>query len=128
MENKPICEIDKYGNKYWFLNDLYHREDGPAIEYSDGTKKWFINGKQHRLDGPAIELISGTKYWYLNNRLHGLDGPAWIHNNGQSDWFINDYYVTKEIYSWATENNIDLDNLTDIDKALIKLIWVDYGK
>ena len=27
------------------MNDELHREDGPAIEYSDGTKLWFLHGK-----------------------------------------------------------------------------------
>ncbi|MFZ6673696.1 hypothetical protein [Undibacterium sp. Xuan67W] len=39
--------------KSWYLNDELHREDGPAIEYSDGGKEWWINGERHRDDGPA---------------------------------------------------------------------------
>ena len=26
------------------LNGMLHREDGPAIEESDGTLKWYLNG------------------------------------------------------------------------------------
>ena len=29
--NEPTMEIDDYGNKYWYLNGKYHREDGPAL-------------------------------------------------------------------------------------------------
>ena len=43
-----------------------HREDGPAIEYADGSKVWFFNGKRHREDGPAVERANGDKAWYLN--------------------------------------------------------------
>ena len=32
----------------------------------DGTKQWFLNGKRHREDGPAIETTNGHKAWYLN--------------------------------------------------------------
>ena len=28
---------------------LFHREDGPAIEYTDGAKEWRQYGKLHRL-------------------------------------------------------------------------------
>jgi len=56
------------GDKYWFLNGKYHREDGPALEYADGTKHWYINGKSHRIDGPAIENFNGSKFWYLNGK------------------------------------------------------------
>jgi len=38
-----------------------HREDGPAIEWADGSKEWWINEKLHREDGPAIEWADGTK-------------------------------------------------------------------
>ena len=37
------------------LNGKLHREDGPAIEDSDGDKYWYLNDKLHREDGPAIE-------------------------------------------------------------------------
>jgi len=33
------------GDKYWYLHGKLHREDGPAIEFINGTKKWFYHGK-----------------------------------------------------------------------------------
>jgi hypothetical protein len=60
----PVININ--GNKYWYQNEVLHRTDGPAIEYSDGTKYWYQNGKRHRTDGPAVEWPNGTKYWYLH--------------------------------------------------------------
>ena len=54
------------GGKYWRLNDVLHREDGPAIEYFSGGKMWYLNGELHREDGPAIDLSNGTKEWHLN--------------------------------------------------------------
>ena len=59
-------EVHANGNKFWYLNDVFHREDGPAIEYANGDKYWYLNGKLHREDGPAAEYTNGTKYWYLN--------------------------------------------------------------
>jgi hypothetical protein len=46
---------------------LYHREDGPAVERSNGGKEWWINGKRHREDGPAIISGGGYRMWYLDN-------------------------------------------------------------
>ena len=44
-------EIEKSGNKYWRdLNGYFHREDGPAIEYVDGTKECYINGKEYTFE------------------------------------------------------------------------------
>lgn len=34
------------GNKFWWLNDKRHREDGPAIEYSNGEVEYWINDFQ----------------------------------------------------------------------------------
>ena len=56
------------GGKSWYLNGQRHREDGPAIEWEDGTKEWWLNGKCHREDGPAIECANGSKEWYLNGQ------------------------------------------------------------
>jgi len=30
-------EIDQYGTKFWYKNGKYHREDGPAVEYANGS-------------------------------------------------------------------------------------------
>jgi hypothetical protein len=54
------------GNRFWYLNGVLHREDGPAVECLNGTREWYLNGKRHRTDGPAIEYPSGKCYWYLN--------------------------------------------------------------
>jgi len=54
------------GDKFWYLNRIPHREDGPAREYADGTKQWLLNGDLHREDGPAIEYHDNYKCWYLN--------------------------------------------------------------
>lgn len=62
----PVLYIDK-NTKMWKLpNGYFHREDGPAIEYENGTKHWYLNGFLHREDGPAIVDNKGNKQWYLN--------------------------------------------------------------
>jgi hypothetical protein len=59
------------GNKSWELpNGKFHREDGPAVEYSNGSKQWWLNGLRHRENGPAVEWGDGDKVWYLNDIWH----------------------------------------------------------
>jgi hypothetical protein len=41
---KYNVEVDTNGDKFWYKNGELHREDGPAVEYYDGTKKWYLNG------------------------------------------------------------------------------------
>ena len=107
MENEPKIEyrFGLDGSHRWYLDGLYHNDEGPSIIYAYGTKCWHKNGYRHRLDGPAIEYIDGRKEWYFN-----------------------DSYVTDLIEKWAKENDIDLYNLSEDDKILIKLVWSDYGK
>ena len=58
-------QIDQFGNKWWFNeNRQLHRENGPAVEHSDGNKFWYINDKCHREDGPAREYADGRKSWW----------------------------------------------------------------
>ena len=60
--NKPIMQIDKYGNKYWRLNDKLHREDGPAYEYADGSKEWWV-GQQDTPRGwsPLLNMLMAIR-------------------------------------------------------------------
>ena len=41
----------------WYLNDQRHREDGPAIEYSDGSKHWWLNGKGYTESDYKKEIL-----------------------------------------------------------------------
>ena len=57
-------------------NIIPSREDGPAIEYSEGDKEYWIDGKCHREDGPAIECIDGHKEYWINGKRHRENGHA----------------------------------------------------
>jgi len=61
--SQSICKINEDGSKCWFLNDLLHREDGPAKE-SVWYKAWYYHGKRHRLDGPAVEVYNVHQSWW----------------------------------------------------------------
>lgn len=62
--------IDIIGIKRYFIKgtNIFHRDDGPAIEYTDGYKVWYQHGKLHRLDGPAIEWANGHKEFWINDK------------------------------------------------------------
>jgi hypothetical protein len=81
------------GEIFWYLNDKFHRLDGPAMEYPNGTKVWLLNDKMHRADGPAVEW-NGIRDWYLNGERHRDDGPAveWEGRDGRTikrEWWLN---------------------------------------
>ena len=99
MKNGLI--IDPNGNKHWYLNDQYHRVDGPAVEYADGSKSWYLNNQRHRVDGPAVENADGSKYWYLNGQRHRVDGPAVERADGDKEWYLNGKELTESQHQAA---------------------------
>lgn len=40
-------EIIRFHKESTYIPYTLHREDGPAVQYPDGTKEWYINGKQY---------------------------------------------------------------------------------
>ena len=71
---KYEVHVSSQGTKSWHLNGKLHREDGPAVEYSDGTKHWYLNDlkysesdyrtEMNTCDGKTV-VIDGKEY-----RLH----------------------------------------------------------
>ncbi len=62
-----------YGNdKYCYFNNKLqpHRLNNLTCENMLGTKWWYKNGFFHREDGPAIEFSKNYKYYYLNGTLY----------------------------------------------------------
>ena len=67
------------GHYYWYLNGKLHREDGPAVEFSDGIKLWYLNGvnlteaefnartKAKELTVNEIESLLGYKIKVVGN-------------------------------------------------------------
>ena len=53
------------GARFWYRDGKCHREDGPAVIYSNGDKAWYYDGLRHREDGPAV-IETGIKEWYEN--------------------------------------------------------------
>ena len=56
---------------------IIHREDGPAIEYNNGTKVYYQNNKYHRLDGPAVKGF-GIEAWYVDGILLKKDALSFM--------------------------------------------------
>ena len=83
--------------RYYNHANQLHREDGPAIEYSDGAKCWYRNGKLHREDGPAVIYQNGTRKWLLNGMPHRTDGPA-VESGSYCEWHIWGTRYTEEKY------------------------------
>jgi hypothetical protein len=45
----------------------FHREDGPAREWTNGSKEWWINDAIRRIDGPAVTCVDSYIEWWVND-------------------------------------------------------------
>jgi len=90
-------KVRVYSNRtVWYNIEGYlHRDDGPAIEHSDGSKSWYQNNQRHRDDGPAVEYANGSKEWYQNGQCHRDDGPAIEWADGHKAWYLEGEYLTE---------------------------------
>ena len=95
-------KITEDGNKFYFSDkemEIRHREDGPAIEWTDGGKEWYLNDRLHREDGPAVEYLNGDKWCYLNGKYHREDGPAIEWADGDKEWRLNGIEYSEEEFN-----------------------------
>ena len=130
MNKEQFIHIDEDGDKHYYADrkmTIRHREDGPAIEYADGSKSWYINGKCHREDGPAVEWADGYKAWYLNGKRHREDGPAVEYVSGHKSWYLNGKRLTKGEFNARMNpvTELTLDEIAEkfgvsVDKLKIK--------
>jgi len=67
---------------------------------SDGRKIWYINNMLHREDGPAVVNHKGEGFWYLNNKLHREDGPA-VKKGNEISYFLDNVCYAKEEYEFV---------------------------
>jgi len=95
---KIFCTTDMAGIKRWRIEYslLPHREDGPAVEYPDGSFIWYYEGLIHRLNKPAFVSADGTKEWFINGRRHREDGPAVECSTGEKQWWIGGKLIYRE--------------------------------
>ena len=69
---KTYCKIFPSAMQCWYIEgtEIKHREEGPAVIYSNGDKAWYQHGKFHRENGPAIEFGNfHFEWWYQGKRI-----------------------------------------------------------
>ena len=123
---KYYVTVDDFGTTRWYKEakcKVLHRENGPAIEYADGTKCWYQNGLLHRTDGPAIDRASGHKEWWQNDQCHRTDGPAVVFEDGDNYWYINGKQMTEAEFLAATQPVVEM-TVADIEKLLGKRVKI----
>jgi hypothetical protein len=67
-----ICTSSDHVSEVWYKHGECHCEDRPALIWWEG-KEWWLNGKRHREDGPAVTLLDGSCIWYHHGKQ--IDPP-----------------------------------------------------
>ena len=133
MENYNRVEEDFLGT-YYYLDDKFHRIDGPALDYNSGYKGWRQNGVRHRVDGPAVVCHTGFKEWWQNGKLHRLDGPAVDYSDGYKAWYQNGElnridgpaieFADGNKYWYYEDQKIDCNSQEEFERYIkLKLFW-----
>jgi hypothetical protein len=90
------------------IDGPHHREEGPSLEWADGSKLWYLNGVLHCNNGPAIEWFEGASAWYVHGALHRENGPAIVKKNGMQEWWINGSQLTEEEFNqWLAKEQLN---------------------
>jgi len=56
------------------INDVLHRENGPAVEGHDSTHWEFVyNGQFHNINGPSICWKDGTLFYHIGGEYIGIN-------------------------------------------------------
>jgi hypothetical protein len=93
------------GTKEWIVNGELHRDNGPAIVYDNGSEQWFCRGLKHRLGGPAVSG-PGYKEWRYYGQLHRNDGPATQCATFGDAYYLHGLYLTPEEWSKFTGHKL----------------------
>jgi hypothetical protein len=102
-DDRSSIEIIKtIGNKvvYGYYKEnvfITHRDNGPAIKFTNGDEIWYSHGTIHREAGPAI-LSFKREEWFFHGKRHRLDGFALIASNFSLYYVDNNFCESTKIY------------------------------
>lgn len=139
---EPKLRVLETGTQEWYLGGRPHREDGPAVTYTDGSEYWYLHGNLHRDGGPAISYAGGTKKWYRHGKQHRDGGPAAIFPDGRQEWFQNNERHREDgpavidvdgipiawyLYGLRQESNRDFQERLGLTDEAMTVLVLKYG-
>lgn len=119
FKRESFLKVAADGTQMWLTKDgTFHREDGPALVYRDGTEEWYENGYKHRKGGPAYSDGYGRQEYWLNGERHRADGPAVIFPGCFVMYFFGNRHM---------KNRKDYMARTDLTETEMDAIEAKYG-
>lgn len=122
-------EIAHNGNKRWCDEyGRFHRETGPAIEYTSGLQVWYTHGKWQKdvnfkdgqindpsEDFPAYRDCHGVQRWYDRGRLY------------KAEWYTDDEGLKRtELYD--ANGDLHSEESPAVSDSNGSKIWYKHGK
>jgi hypothetical protein len=113
----------KNGSEEYYLSGKRHREDDYAVLMKDDAgnvryTQWWRFGKLHRTDGPAIILADGSEEWYLDGIRHRVGGPAFTRRDSSGEIIVEQWFTDGRL------NRIDGPAVTRIIEESINKDWL----
>ena len=93
----------------------------PPHKIHYGCQEWYKDDMLHRECGPAAIFENGHTEWYKNDKLHREDGPAIVYANGYTQWWYDNKHISNQLTKWTDQCHIDLDNMSNSEKLLLKI-------
>jgi hypothetical protein len=90
-------------NEYYNLSYKEREKFVGIVKDHNGAIFYYKDGYFHREDGPAIIYSEKHKTWYFEGLLHNLNGPAKIWPDGREEYFIHGKPTTKEAFEFLRD-------------------------
>lgn len=122
---KDFVGIVEYGEyKYWVKNRELHREDGPAVEYFDGSKDFYLEGRRLQKDDYLREILYMKNQAKINKteeifKLTGFDSIP-VNYSGVIEDINGDRY-------WVKNGITHREDGPAIERASGLKIWILNG-
>ena len=70
-EYDDLDKYDDYGDIFYYKKNtkIFHNPYGAAFIRKNEYMSYYIDNKYHRLDGPAIIYSNGEEFYYINDEL-----------------------------------------------------------
>lgn len=119
-------------NTYKYYRFLYGKTTHvyPMIEETiNQYKPWFRPHPYTYVEDTNRPNFIGTYYvaWVNENGyISRLDGPAIIYNGSGADFVVNKKLVTGNVLIFLKQHDINLKNMTEVDKMMLKLYLSEF--
>ena len=99
MANNIKKVIEDDATIHFYLGDLHHNPDGPAvIGFAGRHKEYWFKGLRHRIDGPAIKYLDADYEYWQKGQRHNLQGPAKSIDGVVEYWIDGRQYANEVVY------------------------------